>query len=476
MGNANKKPSVDDMLVFISKETKRWSDIFANIKRQQRHDATWEAYMYNEIMVTEDKWRGLRTKLGGSLKKHEVAANEEKLRQLRYQLGRKESDNDRLLRRNSYLESQHIEMKMTLSILNREITELKQRKQEAQVIAGRYSNPEMRSPQNQQSRGTKYEADQTILHLQKQLAEKEDEAQVLKANVESLQMHVKFVEEEKASLLLRISKLAGDRLIDNNPAIADLSDPNRPTKLGEVYSEMYDNEWTNAFETLNKSGYDDETAVETLQLTWLNVFKFCETKAGMVLKQATDAVNLLFEEYKQSVTVLVPAHLTVRQKRPRQRGSVISEIKLQQRWKPKNAITNAHESESKQMPMSTEMGKIKEKLKRTAEGKLIHLIKEVAASMVPIVQEAYMEASWDPECLEELKPFILKCLNLGWMMVVQSPPMVLATCEADGKLDKNKFKEYTKSGDVVDFLVWPALLLEKDGSVVVKGVAEAKRK
>ncbi|XP_053400222.1 uncharacterized protein LOC123557876 isoform X2 [Mercenaria mercenaria] len=196
-------------------------------------------------------------------------------------------------------------------------------------------------------------------------------------------------------------------------------------------------------------------------------------KAGMVLKKSTDAVNLLFEEYKRSVSALVPDHLTVLHKS----GSVTAEeIKLQQRWKPKSLQSNTEESESKQMLMSTGMGEKKERLKKTAEGKLIQLRKEVAVSMVPIVQEAYMEASWDPECLEELKTFILKCLYLGWMMVVQSPPMVLATCEAEEKFDKNKFKEYTKSGDVVDFLVWPALLLEKDGSVVVKGVAEAKRK
>ena len=33
---------------------------------------------------------------------------------------------------------------------------------------------------------------------------------------------------------------------------ADLSDSNRPTKIAEAFSELYDNSWTNAFEELNK--------------------------------------------------------------------------------------------------------------------------------------------------------------------------------------------------------------------------------
>ncbi|KAK3593595.1 hypothetical protein CHS0354_018691 [Potamilus streckersoni] len=46
--------------------------------------------------------------------------------------------------------------------------------------------------------------------------------------------------------------MASNKLRDNNPNIADLSDPNRPTKLSEQFSEMYDNEWTDAFDELEK--------------------------------------------------------------------------------------------------------------------------------------------------------------------------------------------------------------------------------
>jgi hypothetical protein len=70
-------------------------------------------------------------------------------------------------------------------------------------------------------------------------------------------------------VIYRLSKLAGERLVDNNPAITDLSDPNRPTKHGKFYSELYDNEWTNALDVLHQNGHEDDIAIETLKLTLL---------------------------------------------------------------------------------------------------------------------------------------------------------------------------------------------------------------
>lgn len=61
----------------------------------------------------------------------------------------------------------------------------------------------------------------------------------------------------------RLSKLMGQKLTDNNPNIADLSDKNRPTKLAERFTELYDNQWTDAFENLH-SGDERETISKLL--------------------------------------------------------------------------------------------------------------------------------------------------------------------------------------------------------------------
>ena len=61
--------------------------------------------------------------------------------------------------------------------------------------------------------------------------------------------------------------MGADLMVDN-PNIADLSDTNRPTKLAESFSELYDNEWTNAFEELKqkKKGEDVDIVKSLLDL------------------------------------------------------------------------------------------------------------------------------------------------------------------------------------------------------------------
>lgn len=46
--------------------------------------------------------------------------------------------------------------------------------------------------------------------------------------------------------------MAGEKLTENHPKTADLSDTNRPTNLADRFSELYDNEWTKALDDLNK--------------------------------------------------------------------------------------------------------------------------------------------------------------------------------------------------------------------------------
>lgn len=59
--------------------------------------------------------------------------------------------------------------------------------------------------------------------------------------------------------MVSVEALAGDENLVN------LSDENRPVKLGERYSELYDNEWTDAFEVLTTElQYDDTAAIQKL--------------------------------------------------------------------------------------------------------------------------------------------------------------------------------------------------------------------
>ena len=51
---------------------------------------------------------------------------------------------------------------------------------------------------------------------------------------------------------------------EGNPNIVNLNDPYRSTKVAELYSELYDNEWTTAFDRIEKDKPDGRYIIDTL--------------------------------------------------------------------------------------------------------------------------------------------------------------------------------------------------------------------
>lgn len=75
-----------------------------------------------------------------------------------------------------------------------------------------------------------------------------------------------------SSFVFRLSHMAGAKLKDNNPNITDLSDPNRPLKVAEQFSELYDKEWTNALESLTKAKTEETASIAMLFNTvWVTI-------------------------------------------------------------------------------------------------------------------------------------------------------------------------------------------------------------
>lgn len=80
----------------------------------------------------------------------------------------------------------------------------------------------------------------------------------------------------------RLNKIAGAKInletsdqlhLNDNLNIADLSDKHRPTNIGEFYSDLYDNEWSEAFKVIKPLEYpnategpDDEHCEEVLRI------------------------------------------------------------------------------------------------------------------------------------------------------------------------------------------------------------------
>ncbi|XP_061164927.1 myosin-11-like [Saccostrea echinata] len=224
---------------------------------------------------------------------------------------------------------------------------------------------------------------------------------------------VSALKEENESLKNRLSQLAGAKLTEGNPNIADLSDKNRPINLAEKFSELYDNEWTDALEELMDSEKkSEEEGIDILFHIVKDAYEFCSKQSTTLYKSMTKGIKdlgLLDEK-------MWPQGLSKQIKDHRKSISVL--------------VSN-------------------------------NLSKEFLKSQKHTVGKAtskYAEA----------------CAALCWFMCVQDPPVYMDPSVPKGNFDTDKYRAYTKTGKDYKYLVWPPLYLHKEGPMLGKGIAQGK--
>jgi hypothetical protein len=79
-------------------------------------------------------------------------------------------------------------------------------------------------------------------------------------------MPLKYRKLEMRIYFYSLSAIMSSCLRDENLDIADLSDGNRPTKVGEQFSELYDSQWTDAYDTTKNFFENDITELEIIQI------------------------------------------------------------------------------------------------------------------------------------------------------------------------------------------------------------------
>ncbi|XP_060567831.1 repetitive organellar protein-like isoform X2 [Ruditapes philippinarum] len=247
----------------------------------------------------------------------------------------------------------------------------------------------------------------------------------LKECEKKLQKEIEELKEEKDVLLNRLSKMAGANLTDNNPAIADLSDPNRATKLAEQFSELYDNSWTDAYEVLEIS--DENECIQYL-------------------------LNIIVESY-----------------------NMCSDISKMQQRALARALHNPTEGLSIKT-IANEVNHDSDVNLSKLQSRTLSDLRKTSVDLSIVDVKSYITAKNENWVRKgELKQFTMSCIELCWFMHLQSPPVYLdATLVSGSTLDTNKYKPYTKSGKKIDFIVWPSLYLHKDGPILCKGVAQGK--
>ncbi|XP_060552378.1 uncharacterized protein LOC132713721 [Ruditapes philippinarum] len=224
------------------------------------------------------------------------------------------------------------------------------------------------------------------------------------------------IEKELSESKSRLSRMMGNKLGDNNPDIADLSDKNRPTKLAEKNTELYDNEWTDAYEVFLNHYKTEKQTIEKL----LEMLQDIKSECDKITKE--------------------------------------QELKLTEALKLKRSAGSVPDHVFKQL---------KDFRRFTAEESLPEVIEICLRSLRYKSYTRFLKST-------DVLKFFKGCVELCWLMNVQDPPLVFGdTPMKNDQFDVNYFKFYTSTGSNFEYTVWPALLLKKDGAILSKGVAQA---
>lgn len=208
----------------------------------------------------------------------------------------------------------------------------------------------------------------------------------------------------------RLSQIAGSKLTDNNPGIADLSDPNRPLNLGEKFSELYDNQWTDALEEMDSKFKNEKQTIQNLLEIVRDAYRLCVERSDAYFEKINDGIKKVFKTKELSSL----------------------QLKLTKDYRKSMAVHLVSDLEE-------------EFCNGKNDGE------HISSYRRQCIRVCWFMAVQDPPVFIDVKENV-----------------------TGKKFDTDKYKYYTNTGKAFDYLVWPVLYLHKDGPVIGKGVAQGK--
>lgn len=239
----------------------------------------------------------------------------------------------------------------------------------------------------------------------------------------------------------RMSKVAGEKMSANNPDLADLSDPYRPTRLAECFTQLYDDEWTLAYEELQRQNSSEKDVIGILSNILKEAEIFCEDAASQQLEQMIYQNTLVVNELTQ----------------PR--------FKKEGYIEPVASVTQYDLNSNEEEMVLVHVKQLRKSLARTS-----------VIGLTQIFANCYLRKLLDPSLqpCDGINSFVRRTIELVWMMKIQDTPMVLNWAKSHDKFDRNQFSQYTRKGQNIDYVVWPGVLLHKEGPLMSKGIVQCK--
>ncbi|XP_063448139.1 uncharacterized protein LOC134727687 [Mytilus trossulus] len=240
-----------------------------------------------------------------------------------------------------------------------------------------------------------------------------------------MQTMVETLKCEKEALMQRLSKVPGMKMKDNNPSIADLSDPNRPEKLSEKFREIYDNAWTTLLDDINeKTGDSDDICIKKIVSALMMMYDTCKNTITNNKREIAKLVGYPEDCFD----------------------------------KPYAGGTEGHDPVLKTL---------KDLIQVSVTHQSVAVTKNI--KQFPEIKTILQVGGKNGDA------FITECLQLCLYMCIHDPPVVLDfSCKSGDAFNNDKFTPFTKSGAVVDYVVWPVMYLSDNGAIMSKGIAQGK--
>ncbi|XP_052795775.1 uncharacterized protein LOC128228481 [Mya arenaria] len=315
----------------------------------------------------------------------------------------------------------------------------------------------------------------TVSSLHDHIKQLENQIADTSRQLDNLKQSLKKERSEKEDALTCLSSLASSELRDNNPNITNLSDQNRPTKIAEKMSELYDNEWTEAFDSLVQSKSETDIIVSLsgvlkevfeicTRLAWTNFFENIQAAIypNIQKEPLSDHFKQQVKEYRKLRAPGMTKHLlkVVREKIPR--GMLPSQSKEMMAYFAK-CLEVSWLAAVQDPPLALNFC--------PGEKFDTALFKDYNKRVGPYVEFLMIPQEQLSSQSRQVKAYFEKCVEVCWLAAVQDPPLELNFSPGE-KFDTALFKDYTERGPYVEFQVWPALHLHEAGPLLTKGVAQ----
>ncbi|CAC5404534.1 unnamed protein product [Mytilus coruscus] len=238
-----------------------------------------------------------------------------------------------------------------------------------------------------------------------------------------------------SELSSRLSGITSQQIADGE-IFTEIGDQNKPRQLGQRFSEVFEDTWSNAYEVLKPKKPEskkedekeemDEKTIDILQNVVKAIYEFCK-------KVADNQVNKLM------IGMTPPIFDSMNTKK-------------EQKTEDKETITKT------------------EKMAQDYR-------KAVAPATIPILKQNVLTQELQGKVLpdmsigKELKEYVDNCTNLIWYMCIQQPPMEIVWGKRGEKFNKEMFRFSGKKGTKFRLTVWPAVLYHKDGPLAAPGYA-----